>query len=183
MTNNKFLVVIMFLLITTFQRLAANAADFYGATVTDREVPTNAWRAGITGFRPMVDTVPPNSHAAKYGFRQGNIIISVNGIKVRKTIELSQFKTDTISAYVFDGTEMKTLLIDRLAIEKEKAERIEAERKAVTPPPQVVPDERPDDSPAMEFNDEIMFKRSISPTQNETKEPSRKNTNTPSESK
>jgi len=183
MANNKFLSVIMFLFVASFQGFAANAADFYGATVTDQEVPTVAWRAGITGSRPIVGDVPVHSPAAKHGFKQGQIILSVNGKNVRKTNELSQFTTDTISVYVFDGTEMQTLSIDRLAIEKEKAERIEAERKAAIPPPQVVPDERPDDSPPMEFNDEIIFKRSISPTPDGTKEPSKKSTNTPSESK
>jgi hypothetical protein len=169
MTNNKLLFIVMLLLAVTFTGFSANAADFYGANVTDREVPTVAWRAGITGDRPIVGDVSINSPAEKHGLKRGDIIISVNGKDVRTTNELSQFKTDTISVRVFDGTEMKTLSIDRLAIEKEKAERIDVERKEDPPPPKIVPDEPSDNLPPMEFNDEILYKRTISPTSDETK--------------
>ena len=185
MKNYKFSAVFALLLVAFFQESITGAADFYGAAVTDQEAPTVAWRAGITGFRPIVGDVPPNSNAAKYGFKQGHVILSINGKSIRKTSELSQFTTDTISVYVFDGTEMKTLSIDRLAIEKEKAERAEAEHKAAKPPPRVLPDERPDDSPPMEFNDEILYRRSIGPAPNgtKTKEPSEKNGDRPAESR
>jgi hypothetical protein len=181
MANNTFSAVITFLFIAFFQVFTANAADFYGATVTDREVPTVAWRAGITGSRPIIGNVPPNSPAAKYGLKQGYIILFINDKKVRNTGELNQFTTDTISVYVFDGTEMKTVSIDRKAIEAEKAERIEAERKAALPPPQVVPDELPDNSPSMEFNDEILYKRSVGSPSDRAKKSSEKSANTPSE--
>lgn len=169
MTNKKFLFIVMLLFAVTFPGFSANAADFYGANVTDREVPTVAWRAGITGYRPIVGHVSTNSPAEKHGFKRGNIIISVNGKEVRNTGELSLFTADTLSVRVFDGMELKTLSIDRQAIEKEKTERIDAARKTAPPPPPIVPDEPADNSPTMEFNDEILYKRTISPAPDETK--------------
>jgi len=169
---NKPLITIMAFVAITCLNLSAYAADFFGATVTNQEVPTTAWRAGITGIRPTVEYVPPTSPAAHYGLEQGQIILSINDKKVRNVNELSQFTTDTLSVFVLDGAERKMVTIDRLAIEKEKqkekekaeAARKEAERKAAPPPSA---DEEPvDNSPPAVFDDNMLYIRENKPEPN-----------------
>ncbi len=168
---NKLLITIMTFIAIACSNMSVHAADFFGATVTNQEVPTSAWRAGVTGERPIVGHVPPNSSAAKYGLEQGQIILSINDKKVRNVNELRQFTTDTLSVFVLDGAERKMVTIDRLAIEKEKqqqekekaeAARIEAERKAA--PPSSSDDEEPvDNSPPAVFDENTLYIREYKP--------------------
>jgi len=166
---NKLLITLMTFIAIACSNMSAHAADFFGATVTNQEVPTRAWRAGVTGERPIVGHVPPNSPAAKYGLEQGQIILSINDKQVRNVNELRLFTTDTLSVFVLDGAEKKMVTIDRLAIEKEKekaeAARIEAERKATPPPP--ANDEEPvDNSPPAVFDDNTLYIRENKPDPN-----------------
>lgn len=165
---NRLVVSIMAFATSTILTASAYAADFFGATVTNREATAIAWKAGIVGLRPVVEDVPSSSPAAKYGLKQGEIILSINGKAVRDANELKQFTTDILSVYVLDGAERKILKIDRLAIEKEKADiaRIEAERKAARMKQINTETERADDSPPVIFNDTTLYIRSKSEEQN-----------------
>lgn len=149
--NSCFLQSCFFFTVVTTSVPAA-ATDFYGATVNDRDVPTVAWKARITGFRPIVSNVLIDSIAANLGFKQGDIILSVNDKDVSKSLELSRFTTDKLSVCVFNGTEKKIFIIDRLAIETEKNKLIAANRKSILPLIKPIA-ERQDNSPPLVFND------------------------------
>ena len=135
------------------------ASDFYGATVTDKDAPTAAWKAGIIGVHPTINDVTYDSPAGKAGFKRGDIILSINDDDVKRTSELDKFTTNTLTVHVFDGNERKKLTIDRLAIETEKARRLADEKKPATATAPAgestdTNNESPDIAPPAKFDDE-----------------------------
>ncbi len=96
------------------------ASDFHGASVTDRNVPTAAWKAGITGIHPTIDDIALDSPAKTAGFATGDIILSINGEAVHKTAELKQLTDHTQKIEILRGNGRKTLIVDGRAIEAEK---------------------------------------------------------------
>ncbi|MDD2309676.1 MAG: PDZ domain-containing protein [Desulfuromonadaceae bacterium] len=136
------------------------ALDFYGANIADRDAPSSFMKYGIYGFRATITRVSIDSPADRAGFNQGDIILSINKKDVKRTSELSRFTTDMIKLHVFSGSERKTLTINRLAIETEKAARISAERKEATASnTDSYVDEQPNNSPALKFNDAYLEKK------------------------
>jgi len=134
------------------------ASDFYGATVTDKDTPTAAWKAGIIGVHPTINDVTYDSPAGKAGFKRGDIILSINDDDVKRTSELDKFTTNTLTVHVFDGNERKKLTIDRLAIETEKARRLADEKKPAPAPESTdTNNESPDNSPPSKFDDEETY--------------------------
>jgi membrane-associated protease RseP (regulator of RpoE activity) len=108
------------------------AIDFYGADVTDSDVPSSYLKIGLFGFRPIVGTVTIDSPAAKQGFHRGDIIFSINGTEIKKSSELHKFTTDVLSVSVFKGKEKLTLTIDRRTNETAQTKQIAAEKQSAT---------------------------------------------------
>jgi hypothetical protein len=100
------------------------AFDFYGADVSDSDVPSIYFKVGLYGIRPIVNTVAFESIAAKAGLQRGNVILSINGTDVEKSSELSQFTTNVLSVLILSGFEIKVLSFDRLAPEASKSKSI-----------------------------------------------------------
>lgn len=149
--------LIVFFIISIANRV--HALDFYGANIADRDAPSSFLKYGIYGFRATITRVSIDSPADRAGFNQGDIILSINKKDVKRTSELNTFTTDIIKLHVFSGRERKTLTINRLAIETEKAARIAAERKEATASnTDTYADEQPSNSPALKFNDAYLEK-------------------------
>jgi len=128
------------------------AFEFFGASVSDMEVPSAYMRWGMIGPRPIVTSVLPNSPAELAGFGRGNIILSVNGTNVSSTSDLGEFSADRLAVLVFSGDDQITLTIDRAAYEAEQARRANessAEVTASPPPPAASPVVQPDNAPAI----------------------------------
>ena len=128
------------------------AFEFFGASVSDMEVPSAYMRWGMIGTRPIVTSVQPNSPAELAGFGRGNIILSVNGTNVGSTSDLGQFSADRLAVLVFSGDNQITLTIDRAAYEAEQARLANESGGGVvaSPPPSVAsPVVQPDNTPAI----------------------------------
>jgi len=108
---------------------AVDAYDFYGASISDKEVPSSYMRYGINGFKPTITEVTFDSSAEKAGFKQGDILLTINNVIATRTSDLGKYTTNTIAVNVFRGIERITLTIDRLAIEMESAKRIAKDKK------------------------------------------------------
>lgn len=96
------------------------AFDFYGADISDGDVPSVYFKVGLYGVRPIVNSVAIDSPADKIGLRRGNIILSINGLDIKKSTELIQFSANALSLLVLNGFEAKVVTIDRLAPEPPK---------------------------------------------------------------
>jgi hypothetical protein len=108
---------------------AADAFDFYGVTVKDKDAPSIYLKYGIYGYSPIITNISKDSPARRAGFAVGDIIVSINGKKIKKTSDIATFATDILDIRVFNGTEWNNLSINRLAIEAEVATRsAEAEK-------------------------------------------------------
>lgn len=89
------------------------AVDFYGADVSDADLPSSYMKVGLFGFRPVVGKIADDSPAAASGFQRGDVIFSVNGASVRNSNELGKFTTSAVSVTIFRLSEKKTLLIKK----------------------------------------------------------------------
>lgn len=154
----RFFAIAFFFLSTATSTLAL---DFYGANVTDVDAPSSYMRVGIFGYHPTVGKVHDGSQSAKYGFRSKDIILSINGKNVQKTSELNQFQTDVLSIVVFRGNHSETLTIDRLAIEKIKANRVVVEGKQTNTAISQINfvDDRQDDTSTLKFDNAVLEKK------------------------
>jgi hypothetical protein len=141
----------------------ANAYDFYGASITVKEVSMSMWRMGINGNYPIIDSIALNSPAAKAGLSQGNIILSINDRVIKTVSELDAFTTNVLSVKILKGYARETIIIDRIAIEAEKTRRIAEENKTVatiSPPAKTTAtSERPDTTPPLKFDDTSLEKK------------------------
>lgn len=125
--------LILIVSIPAFVLLAnvVDAFDFYGASVTFKEVSMNMWRMGISGKYPVIDNVTMDSPAEKAGLSQGNIILSVNKRVIKNVSDLDTFTDDTLSVNILNGYSREKIFIDRIAIEAEKIRRTAEERKSI----------------------------------------------------
>ena len=103
----------------------ADAFDFYGASITVKEVSMSMWRMGISGNYPIIDSVTLDSPAAKAGLSQGNIILSVNGRAINNVSDLEKMPTDVYVVKILNGYNWESITINAATIEAEKAQRIE----------------------------------------------------------
>jgi hypothetical protein len=104
-----------------FSATSGYAIDFFGAIILDRDVPSSYMKAGVYGFRPIVNTVAFDSIAGLNGLLRGDIILSINGKEVKKSSELNQVTTDVLSVSIFRINERKALTIIRNAVEGHKS--------------------------------------------------------------
>jgi len=153
----------LFIIAISFSILTANAVDafdFYGASISDKEAPSSYIKYGINGYHPIINEVVLDTPASKAGLKKGDIILFINNKNIQKTIELRSITNDVINFTVFNGFERKTVSIDRLAFETEKAKRNGTERKHSNNSqiyPQVV--EHPDNSPPLTFDNASLEKK------------------------
>lgn len=130
-------VVMLTITVLSFIASIAFAADFYGASVIDKDVPTITWKAGVDGIRPIVNGVEYGSPASKAGFKNGDIILSINNKDVKRSSDLIKFNGNTLNVKILNGTTWNTLTIDKVAIEavkaQEKANQAATVRKVAAP--------------------------------------------------
>jgi len=106
----KFFVLTTILL--SFLATVACAVDFYGASVSDKDVPTATWKVGIDGVRPTIVNIIKGSLAEKVGFTKGDIILSINNKDTKKSSDLLKFTDNLLEVHIFSGFTWKTLIID-----------------------------------------------------------------------
>lgn len=160
-----------------FKTNSADAYDFYGASIYDKEVPSSYMKYGIYDFKPTITEVTYGSPADKAGFKKGDIFLTINDMNAKRATDLDKITTNTITVNFFRGITRQTLTIDRLALEKEKMERIRSDKKAedernvtkyIARPN--YSEERPDNSPPLKFDNATLEKKygksSYSPTNN-----------------
>jgi len=137
-----------------------DAFDFHGASISDREAPSSYIKYGIKGYHPIINEVVPGTPASKAGLKKGDILLFINNKNIQKTAELHSITNDVINFTVFNGFERKTVSLDRLAVETEKARRNNAERKHSTDS-QIAPQagEDTDNSPPLKFDNASLEKK------------------------
>jgi hypothetical protein len=148
----KYLLIRVVLSLTLVSTGNVWAFEFFGATVSDMEVPSAYMRWGMIGSRPIVTSVLPNSPAELAGFGRGNIILSVNGTTVGSAADLGRFSADRLAVLVFSGDNQITLTLDRAAYEAEQAGLALESGGGVAsspPPPAASPVPQPDNAPAI----------------------------------
>jgi len=129
----RHLMMIIAILVFGLTANVADAYDFYGASVSDKDVPSSYMKYGLNGLiglRPTITEISYDSPADKAGLKRGDIILLINDKAVKNTLDLGKFTDNTMSVGLFRGIERIVLTIDRLAIETEKANRIAKEKKA-----------------------------------------------------
>ncbi len=142
----------------------ATASDFYGATVIDKDAPSSYMKYSIYGQRSIISDILENSPASKAGFKCGDIILAVNDKVVKRSSEMNNFTENTLAVQVFDGSEWKTITLDRLAIETEKSRQLAVGKKpAIVAAPlhkrTYTVTKRPDNSPPLKFDNAYLEKR------------------------
>jgi len=100
------------LAVVLFSSWPALAAEFYGASVTDKDAPSSFMRYGIYGDLPTVGSVAPGSPAETAGFARGDVIVSINGKDLVHSKDLAEFGDKTLTIRMFDGLKWKVLTID-----------------------------------------------------------------------
>jgi membrane-associated protease RseP (regulator of RpoE activity) len=159
--NMKTFIVTLTTSVLVLSASMAFAHDFLGATVDDRDAPSDAFSAGIVGFRPIFHSVPSDSPAAIAGFQHGDIIMEVNGNKVKSTSDLGKYTSDTMSIIVLRGRSRKTLTIESKAFVAEKpiTPEIEKHPASITTQQVINPNAQQDNSPPLYFNDAVLEKK------------------------
>jgi membrane-associated protease RseP (regulator of RpoE activity) len=111
---------------------SAYAVDFYGADVTDSDVPSSYLKISLFGYRPIVGIVTYDTPAYKLGFQRGDIIFSINGKEIKRASELHQFTTDVLSISIFRCKEKMTLTLDRHANKAAQTRQFTAKKQSAT---------------------------------------------------
>lgn len=156
---------------------SAFALDFYGANITDKEVPSSYLNIGLVGFLPTVSDVSTDSVADKQGFKRGDIIVSINGKNIRKTSELNQLKAEVRTVSMFRNKEKMSIHLHvagkagtkALASENKLPLQVvatsEAQQPANTQREVAQPQEAPPQQKSLSKN--AIFSRSIKPVQDQ----------------
>lgn len=142
-------------LVSLFLATTGHALDFYGATITDRELPTRFFKLDLYGIRPIVDHVTADSPADRFGLKQGDLILSINGKSVVKTSDLSTMTKEKNDIRIIRGVARKRITVTRATIE---AVRHAAHKAQETTPKNSTPSSS-DNSPAIRLDDAALEKR------------------------
>lgn len=94
-----------------FLATGASAADFYGASIADRDAPTAAWKVGVTGFHPTVTSLSFDSPARQAGLAAGDIILSINSKEITKSAELHAFTDTALKIEIVSGSARRFIVI------------------------------------------------------------------------
>ena len=81
-------IIIITILVLYLTSTNVNAAVFLGATVIDKQAPSEAAPMGVSGIVPTVTDVPQDSPAQLAGLKQGDIILSVDKTAVERSENL-----------------------------------------------------------------------------------------------
>ncbi len=103
----SYLLMIITFSIFAFMANMADAYDYYGAFVSDKDAPSSYMKYGIHGYHPVVSDVLFNSPASRSGLRQGDIILLINNKGIKRTSELSTVTANIISLTVFVELDVK----------------------------------------------------------------------------
>lgn len=99
----------------------ANASNFFGASVTDKDVPTIAWKAGVVGYHPTVNYLMDDSPAQRAGLAKGDIILTINNKAVKSALELREFRDSTLNVEIVSGPTRRLITINGGDNDAEKA--------------------------------------------------------------
>jgi|APHig6443717497_1056834.scaffolds.fasta_scaffold114491_1 hypothetical protein len=160
----KVLFALFFALVTVMLTAVFScAADFYGASIEYKHVPSSFSKYELYGYYYAVIKVAGKSPAEKAGFRPGDIILAINNKKVKSESELN-LRDDILDVLVFSYNERKALKINRLEVEEEKIRQTPpVEKQAVKPqpasPPAVKTIRQSDTSAPLKFDDTSLDNR------------------------
>lgn len=135
-----------------------HALDFYGASITDRELPSSFFKIHLYGFRPTVDHVTTDSPAGRFGLKRGDVILSINGKPVAKTADFPGMTHEKNDIRVIRGLARKRLIVTRATIEAAQQTQ-HLVQKAQETAPKVSTPPSSDTSPALRFDDAALEKR------------------------
>lgn len=145
-------------LVSLFLGTTAHALDFYGATITDRELPTRFYKLNLYGIRPIVDQVAANSLAARVGLKQGDVILSINGTSVAKAADFPGMTLEKNDIRVIRGLARKRITVTRATIATAQ-QGPHAAHKAQKTAPNKSTAPSSDTGPAIRFDDAVLEKR------------------------
>ena len=145
-------------LVSLFLGTTAHALDFYGATITDRELPTRFYKLDMYGIRPIVDQVAANSLAARVGLKQGDVILSINGTSVTKAADFPGMALEKNDIRVIRGLARKRITVNRATIAIAQQAQHAAHKEQKTAPKTSTPPSS-DTGPAIRFDDAALEKR------------------------
>jgi hypothetical protein len=152
----RFTFVLAFVLL--FLATTGHTLDFYGALVSDRELPSSFFKIHMYGFRPIVDRITSDSPADKFGLRQGDVILSINGKSVARTSDFSAMTEAKNDIRVIRGLTRKRITVNGATIEAAQQVRHAANKAQETTPKASTPPSS-DNSPAIRFDDADLEKR------------------------
>jgi murein DD-endopeptidase MepM/ murein hydrolase activator NlpD len=145
-------------LVSLFLATTGHALDFYGATITDRELPTSFFKLNLYGIRPIVDHVTTDSPADKFGLRQGDVILSINGKSIAKASDFSTLIKEKNEIRIIRGLARKRIIVTRATIEAaQQAQHVV--QKAEETAPKVSTPASSDTSSAIRFDDAALEKK------------------------
>lgn len=151
-------------LVSLFLSTTAHALDFFGASVSDRELPTRFFKLDMYGIRPIVEHVAAHSPADKFGLKQGDLILSINGTSVAKTSDFPAMTKEKNDIRIIRGLVRKRITVTRATIEA--AQQVQHAHETA---PKASTVTSSNSGPAIRFDDATLEKRfgKTTPTQRE----------------
>ncbi len=139
---------------------SANAFDYYGATLSRRELPSSYMNMGYIGFFMHVDTVQSNSPAELQGLKQGDYLLSINGRSIHNPGDLSTVTADKLTIDVLRGHERKEVRLNREADRYITVQPATVDSRTVVQPfPEQKRSQQTDVLPPLKFNDDALEKK------------------------
>jgi len=152
----RFAVLIFFCSLTT-----THAFDYFGAELSNSELPSSYMKLGIIGSYVHVDKLLHHSPAERQGFQQGDYLIAVNGTDIQKVADLLSVTTEELRITVLRGYKRKTIRFNLLMAKQETAPPATtvSSRPIVQAQPEPQHVKRTDNAPALRFDDAALEKK------------------------